>query len=298
MRSSQPLQVRWIWVSVYIISGCLFLAYSAFAAIDALPNGVFYTGFAGAGFVGAMLATAHSGGASVTETSIAAVVVGLLHLGLLIFGFGSDASDVLPQLAEPLSTTFVCFVGALAGGQLATRGRALQSAESLPRLSTTAMLVLIGATASHAAALVILGSVSAPLALSLGIFLLFTTPAIAGYALQLATSKDVTPAFLYGIAAAGLASLLLLVAHHFAFDWHLFCKGIMFAAFIALFGGFTLVLILPGILVAQTSGSKHPPRGARLPKALARIAAHGATQQLRDAQANPFDSRRTSKTLS
>ncbi|MCP4449065.1 MAG: hypothetical protein GY811_27580 [Myxococcales bacterium] len=273
MASSQRLQLRWVWLSLYIISGCLFLAYVAFAAMDALPGGVFYMGFGGAGFVGAIVASAHSGGANVAETSIAAVLVGILHLGLLVFQVEPGTAAIIPRLAEPLSTIFVCFAGAFAGGQLGSRGQGLaQAQESMPRLAATALLVLIGAIASHVTALVVLGGICASPTLILGVFLFFTTPAIAGYALQRSTGRDVTSAFLFGIATAGLAILALLVLLPTAYDWNLVWKGILFMFLFIVTGGFTLVLVLPGILIAQTSEARQTQRRTRLPRACIRFA--------------------------
>lgn len=238
--------------------------------MDALPGGVFYAGFAGAGFVGAVVATAHSDGASVAEASIAAVFVGILHLGILLFG-GTPSTGILPQLAEPLSTTFVCFAGAFAGGKLAVRPNNTKSErESASRLATTAILVLVGAAACHASLLVILETVSTPLALSLGIFLFFTTPAIAGYAMQLTTRNDVTSGFAYGIGAASIVFVALLMLQPQSFTWNVLCKGILFSSLLALTGGFTFVLCLPGILWAQTSKRRAEQRARELPQAYAR----------------------------
>tara|TARA_R110002096_G_scaffold77896_11_gene183486 strand:+ start:10701 stop:11552 length:852 start_codon:yes stop_codon:yes gene_type:complete len=277
MVSSQPLQLRWIWLAIYSISGCLILAYAAFAALGVLPSGVFYVGFGLAGFVGALIAAAHSSGAGVVETSIAAVLVGLLNLTLLVFGLAVNSShspEILPQLAEPLSTTFVCFVGALAGGQFANRRTTAQSErETLPFLSFTAIVTLVGASASHAAVIAILASASTTLASILGIFLLFTTPATAGYALQLTTARNVTSAFVWGITAVGGLAFLVCAALAFGYGWDAYAKSLLCGGLLGLFGGLTLVFILPGICFADTSRRKQALRGTRLPKAFARIAA-------------------------
>ncbi len=259
MDNSKPLMLRWIWLSVYIIAGCLSLAYIILALLDTVPSGIFYAGFGGACFVGAYLATLHSGGSSVVESSIGALLIGLLNLIFLVFAVGSDEVTALEKLSAPLSTTVVCFAGALSGGQLASRNHVhARVSESKIRMATTAFLVLLGATATHIAFVALAAFGSEGLAMFLGVLLFFTTPAIAGYAFQLSTKANVTPPFAVGIAAAAISILLLMMLDPYASVN--FQRIIVVSAFLFFGSLVALVLISAGAAIARGSTNGQGPQ--------------------------------------
>lgn len=269
MSGSSKLQLRWIWVSVYIISGCLTATHILFAALGNLPHGFSFAGFGAACFVGAGLAALQSGGASAVESSIAALLVGVLNLAILVFAVKLDGHAPIERISAPLSTTFLCFAGALAGGRVGSRiyRQPLDSRTSL-RLAITAVLVLVGATATHFAVLVVVGEFVPALAIILGILLFFTTPAIAGAALQMASRDDVTRAFGVGIVLALLAVIAAVTVHPYGL--HNPVKLIILAVSFLVFGAITLLLVIPGVLVAKNTESWLAETTAPLPQAVLR----------------------------
>lgn len=266
MTSVRPLQLRWVWVSTYVIAGCLVTALATAVWLDSLPVGAFYVGFGGAGFVGAAIATAHSRGARSRETGIAAVIVGLLHIVMIVFQSRPNSEAVAPFLTEPLSTTFVCFVGALAGSRLTLTHRAAGwFAESRARLVLSSLLVLVGATYTHLEVIIFLSAVSEALALGAGILLMFATPSLAIYVLQLVTKEDLTTP----VAASFVVGATGIVAAYYSTGTSLIaCLWISFMLFV--FGGIAYVLTLPGLTVGKTSLLRDQVPVAALPEAVAR----------------------------
>ncbi|MCP4444971.1 MAG: hypothetical protein GY811_06450 [Myxococcales bacterium] len=258
MGIARHLQLRWIWLSVYLIAGCLSSAYIVFALLDSLPSGIFFAGFGGACFIGAFLTTLHAGGARVAESGIAALAIGALNLAFLLVAARGDTVVALDRFSVPLSTTVICFAGALAGGQLGARRQWHDHvADSRLRLAITALLVLIGAGATHAGMIVVVAFFVPTLWMlfaGISIMLFFITPAVAGAALQLSTKKDVTPAFAYGSGSLAVAFLVPLLLEPYALANP--GKVIAMTLLLALGTFVTVVLVAAGASLAE-----HPSNG-------------------------------------
>lgn len=270
MTSARPLQLRWVWVSTYLIAGCLATAIAAGVWLDGLHLGAFYFGFAGAGFAGAVIATAHSRGARSRETGIAAVLVGLLHLLMVLFESRPSTEAIAPYLSEPLSSAFVCFAGALAGSRLTLpRRAAFWFTSSRARLVVSSLLVMVGATYAHFEVIVFVSAFSEALSLGAGILLMFATPSLAIYVLQLVTKEDLTT----HVATSFLLGASVVVAAFYASGASVIASlWISFMLFV--FGGITYVLTLPGLTVGKTSPLREDMPAAPLPEAIVRSPSH------------------------
>lgn len=208
------IQARWIWVTVYTIAGALALTHLAFLLFDALPSGIFYAGFGFSSLVGAALANRQSRGGRLVEGIIAAVVIGLLQLSILVLNSPAYELGAIEKLRAPLSTTIVCFAGAVAGGRLGARWhlRSGNSSPSTMHLTAMAVLLLIGTQATHTLILVVLEHfflAKGPL-VALAIIMFIGAPAMAGMSLQLVAKRDVTGPLARAAVVIGLVALALI----------------------------------------------------------------------------------------
>ena len=212
-RALSTIRFRWILVAVYTMVGALALVHLLFLSLDALPGGLFYAGFGLSSLIGAALASRQSRGTSLVEGMIAAVIVGLVQLVILLIRAPMDELSFMTQIRAPLSTTFVCFAGALAGGRLGALSKVVAREDGKPPWHLTAMatLLLIGTLAGHVLMILPLSYLLPPrgLLIFVAVVLVISSPAVAGLSLQLVAKRDVLGAFTRAVIVMSVCSLVI-----------------------------------------------------------------------------------------